>query len=67
MTKALPGWYADAQRGTGERWFDGDHWTDRRRDTPVTKSVTLRRLLIVLAVALGAGVVAAGALATMLG
>ncbi|GAA3793840.1 DUF2510 domain-containing protein [Cellulomonas soli] len=67
MTKALPGWYADARRGTGERWFDGDRWTEVRRDSPAPPTgIALRRGLIVLAATFSLGIVAAGALATVL-
>ena len=67
MSKALAGWYADAQRGTGERWFDGDHWTEQRRHVREPARSTSRRVVIVLAIAVALGTIAAGSIATLLG
>ena len=31
---ADPGWYQDPENAGGQRYFDGENWTDQRKDEP---------------------------------
>lgn len=44
MPSAPPaGWYADPDGSGGQRYWDGGHWTERRRPTPPVQTTGLRQ------------------------